>query len=180
MGAGIIVCGLNGVGKSTLGKSLAEKLHYHFLDIEDIYFPKTDPQYLYAAPRTRPEVDGLLLAELTAHERFVFAAVKGDYVDNISAFLQCAVLIDVPKEIRIQRVRTRSFDKFGSRMLQGGDLYEQEERFFALVASRADDTVETWIQSLRCPIIRVDGTRPIEENVHVIIHQMQPMTKRLP
>lgn len=45
MGTGIIICGLNGVGKSTLGKALAEKLHFHFIDNEDLYFPKTDTNY---------------------------------------------------------------------------------------------------------------------------------------
>ncbi len=30
MGTGIIICGLNGTGKSTLGKALAEKLHFLF------------------------------------------------------------------------------------------------------------------------------------------------------
>ena len=36
MGTGIIVCGLNGTGKSTLGKALAEALGHHFIDSEDI------------------------------------------------------------------------------------------------------------------------------------------------
>ncbi len=53
MGIGIIVCGLNGVGKSTLGKALAEKLNFYFIDNEDLYFPKTDSKYMYAIPRTR-------------------------------------------------------------------------------------------------------------------------------
>ena len=53
---GIIICGLNGTGKSTLGKALAEKLHFHFIDIENLYFPKTNPNYIYASPRTRKEV----------------------------------------------------------------------------------------------------------------------------
>ena len=31
MGTGIIICGLNGAGKSTIGKALAQKLDFHFL-----------------------------------------------------------------------------------------------------------------------------------------------------
>ena len=50
MGTGIIICGLNGTGKSTLGKALAEKLHFYFIDNEDLYFPKIGPAYVYAAP----------------------------------------------------------------------------------------------------------------------------------
>lgn len=34
------------------------------------------------------------------------------------------------KEIRIQRVKSRSFQKFGKRILLGGDLYEKEKQFF--------------------------------------------------
>ncbi len=173
MGTGMIVCGLNGTGKSTLGRALAEKLQFYFIDNEDLYFPKKDPAYIYAAPRTREEVETLLLNEIEKHENFVFASVKGDYGERIYPFFQYAVLIEVPKAIRIERVKNRSFQKFGNRMLFGGDLYEQEERFFDFVKSRAEDTVEKWIQSLKCPIIRIDGTKPIEENINLVIEQIQ-------
>ncbi len=83
---GIIVCGLNGTGKSTLGKALAEKLHFCFIDIEDLYFPKTDPDYIYASPRTREKVGKLLLHEVKTHENFILASVKGDYGEVISFF----------------------------------------------------------------------------------------------
>ena len=32
---GILICGLNGTGKSTLGRMLAERLGYCFIDNED-------------------------------------------------------------------------------------------------------------------------------------------------
>lgn len=172
MGTGIIICGLNGTGKSTLGKALAEKLHFYFIDNEDLYFPKTDINYKYSFPRTHEEVGKLLFEEIKAHENFVFASVKGDYGESIYPFFQYIVLIDAPKDIRIQRVKNRSFQKFGDRMLFGRDLYEQEERFFDLVKSRPENIVEEWAQSLNCPIIRVDGTKPIEENTDFIISQM--------
>lgn len=168
MGKGIIVCGLNGAGKSTLGKALAERLNFYFIDNEDLYFPKTDPHYDYAYPRTREEVEKLLFSEIKAHENFVFASVKGDYGEKIYPLLQYAVLIDVRKDIRMQRVRNRSFRKFGDRMLPGGDLYGQEETFFELVKSRTEDMVEEWVHTLSCPVIRIDGTRPIDENVALI------------
>ena len=58
-------------------------------------------------------------------------------------------------------------------MLPGGDLYEQEKQFFDLVESKAEDTAEKWVQSLNCPIIRVDGTKPIEKNINLIMEQIQ-------
>ncbi len=172
MGTGILICGLNGAGKSTLGKALAEKLHFYFIDNEDLYFPKTDPNYMYASPRTREEAKKLLFREIKAHENFVFASVKGDYGEEIYPFFQYVILIDVPKDIRMERVKNRSFQKFGNRMLPGGDLHEQEEGFFEFVKSRAENTVKEWVQLLSCPIIRIDGTKPIEENIDFIIKEI--------
>ena len=173
MGMGIIVCGLNGSGKSTLGKALAEKLHFHFIDNEDLYFPKTDAHYIYGSLRTREEVEKLLWSEIMAHENFVFSSVRGDYGETIYPFFQYAVLIDVPKHIRIQRVRNRSFQKFGERMLLDGDLHEQEEKFFDFVKSRPENTVEEWVKSLKCPVLRIDGTKAIEKNVDFIMERIQ-------
>lgn len=170
---GIIICGLNGTGKSTLGKALAEKLHFYFIDIENLYFPKTDPNYIYASPRTRKEVEKLLLDEMKTHKNFILASVKGDYGEYIYPLIQYAILLDVPKNIRLQRVKKRSFQKFGNRMLSGGDLYEQEEKFFHFVESRDENTVEEWVKSLKCPVIRIDGTQPIDENTKFIIEYIQ-------
>lgn len=173
MGIGIIVCGLNGSGKSTIGRALSEKLRFHFIDNENLFFPKIDSNYIYASPRSREEAVKLLMNEVRIHENFVFAAVKGDYGKEILPFYQYAVLIDVPKDIRLSRVRNRSFQKFGNRMLPGGDLYEREEAFFDMVGSRTDNYVEEWVQSLNCQIIRIDGTKPTDENTRLIIEQIQ-------
>lgn len=172
MGTGIMICGLNGSGKSTVGKALAEKLRFHFIDNEYLYFPKTDHRYIYACSRTREEAERRFLHEIKAHENFVFACVKGEFEEAISALFQYAVLIDVPQDIRMQRVVCRSFQKFGKRMLPGGDLYEQEKSFFEIVKARTQDTVEEWIQLLSCPVIRIDGTKPLESKLNLIIKQM--------
>jgi len=169
MGTGIQICGLNGSGKSTLGKALAERLNFYYIDNENLYFSRTDTDQPYTDPKSRTEVERLLKDEISKHPDFVFSAVKGDYGKDIIPMYNYVVMIDVPKEIRIRRVRNRSFQKFGYRMLVGGDLHSQEEMFFHMVESRQDEYVEKWLRHLNCPIIRVDGTKPIGENVEYII-----------
>lgn len=110
--------------------------------------------------------------EAKKHPHFVFAAVKGDYGKAIIPLYQYAVIIDVPKQIRSQRIRNRSFQKFGNRMLSGGELYQQEEAFFQLAASQQEDEVESWVRTLPCPVIQVDGTKPVAENVKYIIKEI--------
>ncbi len=169
---GILVCGLNGAGKSTLGRALANSLCFRIIDVEDLYFPKTDPNYLYASPRTEDEFRALLKTEVTAHDKFVLASVKCSYDNVVTERFNLAVLIEVPKQIRMARVRARSYEKFGERMMPGGDLYEIEESFFRKIDSRTDDLVENEIKCLLCPVIRVDGTKPIDENVEFIIGEI--------
>ena len=53
MTKGIVVCGLNGCGKSTLSRALAEKLGLYFIDNENLYFSRNAADEPYANPRTR-------------------------------------------------------------------------------------------------------------------------------
>ena len=53
-------------------------------------------------------------------------------------------------------------------MLEGGDLYERENSFIVLAQNRPDDYVERWIETVNIPVIRIDGTRPVEENVEYL------------
>ena len=166
---GILICGLNGSGKSTLGRMLAERIGYDFIDNEDLYFPKTDGSYLFSAPRSKEEAVRILEERIDENGRFVFAAVKGDYGDKLTEALDVIVLIDVPKEIRSRRVRDRSFKRFGERMLPGGDLYEKETAWFSLTDSRPEDYTLKWLDTVKRPVICVDGTKPAEENIDYLV-----------
>lgn len=164
----IIICGGNGAGKSTFGKSLAEAMGYQFRDIEDYYFPKTDGNYLYAVTRTREEVGRLLLEDMRKYEHFILASVKGDYGIEVESQFNCAILLHVPKEIRMQRVKDRSFQKFGSRMLPGGDLYEKEKAFLEMVENRSETMAEDWLDATSLPVIRLDGTKSAAHNIEQV------------
>lgn len=91
MGTGILVCGLNGAGKSTLGKALAEKLHFYFIDDEELYFPQTASDVIYASSRTREEAVELLFRKIRQHKNFVIASVKGNYGASFYPFIQCII-----------------------------------------------------------------------------------------
>ena len=166
---GILICGLNGTGKSTLGRILADRMGYEFIDNEDLFFPKTDPLYTFSSPRSEEEVIRLLEDKISGNNRFVFAAVKGNYGGRLIALLDYIVLIEVSKQIRSNRVRDRSYQKFGDRILPGGDLYEKENKWFSLTDNRPDTYVTDWLETLDRPVIRIDGTLPVEKNVNYLV-----------
>lgn len=157
---GIAIVGLNGSGKTTLGRALAERLGYYRMDVEDYYFPKSDVPY--AVARTREEVERLMLADIAEHGNFVLSSVCADFA-AIEQFYELIVYLEAPKTERMERIRQRSVDKFGSRVLPGGDMYEQEENFFAFAASRTPDKIEKWIKNAACPVLRIASTRAVDE-----------------
>lgn len=165
---GVIICGMNGSGKSTLGRALADSLGWRFIDNEDLYFPKADPAHPFAVQRTKDEVEALLLAEVRRDDKFVFAAVRGNYGAEVLPYYKAAVLVEVPRDIRLERVKARSYGKFGARMRPGGDLYESEKAFYDLIAARPEDYATRWLDTVEIPVLRLDGTRPVGENVTLI------------
>ncbi len=173
MASVIAVCGLNGAGKSTLGAVLAESLGYVFIDIEDLYFPKNDPEYMYSDPRPFAEVERLLGEILSHGGGYVLSAVRCNFKKEVISQIKCAVYLEVPKEIRLMRVYERSYRKFGERMKEGGDLYEKEKSFFEHVKSRDEKTVLDWLSNVTCPVIVTDGTRPIDESVNYIKEKLK-------
>lgn len=110
---GILICGLNGAGKSTLGRLLTERIGYTYIDNEELYFSKTDVIYPFSNPRRKEEVIRLLQEIIADNSRFIFTTVKGDYGDKLISSLDYIVLIDVPKQVRRQRIRDRSYSRYG-------------------------------------------------------------------
>ncbi len=163
---GIVVVGANGSGKTTFATGLAAALGYTHMDIETYSF--YDSAIPYKSPRPREEVQRLLFSDMKKHERFVFSAVNGDFGEEINALYDCVIYMEAPLSVRLERVRQRSFAKFGSRVLKGGDLYEQEQQFLDFVATRTMDKTEMWLKKSSCPILYIDGTKSVKDNVAMV------------
>lgn len=177
---GVLLCGLNGSGKSTVGRALAATLGWRFLDAEDYFFPSRAPGEPYAAPVPREEAHARLLADVETGEPFVLAAVRCGVGPALTARLRLAVLLTVPPGVRQARLRQRSAAQFGSRALPGGDLHEREERFLAMAASRSEADLLPGLTGLPCPLLTLDGTRPVAGTVARLTEILQPPERSRP
>ena len=172
---GICICGLNGSGKTTLARALADALHYRHMDVEDYYFP--DAEQPYANARPQEEAARLLAADVRKNPRFVFSTVNGKAWEAMLQACSLVIYLEAPVTLRMERIRRRAEERFGARVQPGGDLYEQEEAFFAFAEGRRTEPIEAWLQTLACPILRLDGRLPIEENLHRILSDLQSQSK---
>lgn len=166
---GIIVFGANGCGKTTLGCELSRKLNIKHLDVEDYYFEESEIPY--SKPRSKDTVIELMLVDIEKCDSFVLSAVTGDYGDKISSMYKLGVFLSVPVDIRLERVERRSLEQYGERVLVGGDMYEQEQEFLEFVKTRNLSIIDEWVKTLACPILHLDGTKAISENIQLIIEK---------
>ena len=183
---GIAIFGLNGAGKSTLTHALAKELKFYEMDVEDYYFPEQkesrksaleniatnaadcSEELPYSNSRSKEEVQEALLKDVEEHSDFILAGVNMNWCEEILSRIEFAFWVKAPLEKRLERIRCREEKRFGARVLQGGDMYEQQEEFRKVVASREEASLKECVQKLPCPVVVLDGTLPVECNIKKI------------
>ncbi len=172
----IIICGLNGVGKSTTARLLAERLHYCYLDAENYYFPDKFADNKYAVSRTIDDFACELLSDIRNGENVVFASVDGRFGRDIEAEFTAAVMLRLPLDERVARIRARSIEKFGDKVKPGGIMFEQEEDFIRSCMKKSEERVTSWLDSLDIPTIYINSGRYIDDilsDITIFINSLQ-------
>ena len=172
---GIIVFGAPGAGSTTLGQELARVLGFLHLDL-DHYFWRWDVEVPYTSHRSIPEMYDYIMADIERTQHFVISGSMGESSRGLfNSCFDMAVFITVPAAIRVDRLRSRTQLQFGARVLEGGDMYENNSKFIESSANYETNgrlaAHEKWITELLCPIVRVDGTKNISENAMWIAEQ---------
>ena len=187
MPEGIAIVGLNGSGKSTLVHALAKELDYYEIDVEDYYFPEQresrraalDGEYgdsrdylgavPYSAARTKEEVEEGIAKDIAAHPRYILTGVTVNWNEEILSTIKYIFWLKTDREERVRRVKEREEKRWGVRVAEGGDMYEQQRRFHEYAGKRDESIVMRSIAALNCPALMLDSTRPIEDSVRQII-----------
>lgn len=166
MSNGIIITGLNGCGKSTVCKLLAEKMNYYSMDVEDYYF--IDSDIPYSKFHTHEQTKKLMLDDIEKHNNFVLATVNCDWGEEIASMCKLAVVLKAPLDIRMERIKKREYEKFADRVLKGGDLYESQQKFHNKVLSRGEEHIAKQMQFITSPVLELDATLTINDIVKTI------------
>ena len=165
----IHILGASGSGTTTLGKEISEKYGYKHLDTDDYFWLPTNPKY--TTKREISERQRLLSEAITTAERCVISGSLCGWGDIFIPKFQLVIYVETPSEIRIERLKQREYNQFGDRILPGGDMHENHIEFLEWAAKydtagieQRSLTVHTkWLEKINCPIITVDGTKPVNE-----------------
>lgn len=132
MSRGIIIFGSPGSGTTTLGREVSLRLGFKHFDLDDYLWLK-DSDLPFTATRPRKELTKLLMEDISKFPNFVMSGSMDSYNEPFVPLFDWAVLNSVPVELRIERINKREFSRFGSRILPGGDMYENHMKFLDLV-----------------------------------------------
>ena len=170
----IHILGASGSGTTTLGRALAARLQCPHFDTDDYFWLPTDPPYTQQRERTKRQQ--LLMNDLTAHDAWVVSGSLCGWGDVAIPLFALVIFLAIPHDIRMARLHRREQERFGERMLPGGDMYEVSQAFLLWAASydeggldiRSRQLHEAWLGMLPCPILCFEGEYTIEEQLAVL------------
>lgn len=189
---GIAIFGPNGAGKSTLAHALWKVTGFCELDAEDLYFPEQRVSRLHAleqdtvietphlgdlpfsVPRSKAEVEQALLEAIRQHDRFILSGVSMNWNREILSHIELAFVLRAPLHTRLERIQKREALRFGDRVLPSGDMYVQQLEFRKMVEDRDPAMIERSADRLTCPVIPLDSTQPVAQNLTVILAHLYP------
>jgi adenylate kinase family enzyme len=174
------VTGASGCGVTTLGAALAARLGAVHIDADDHFWIATDPPY--REKREVPERLARIRAEQARTGRWVLSGTLDGWAESVSRDAELIVFLEVPTEVRVERLRARERARFGDALLQDGAMHEHHLEFIDWAAQYDDGTLagrnrprhEAWLASLDKPVLRLDGARPTEELVEAVVRRGLP------
>ncbi len=180
MTRGIIIFGSPGSGTTTLGRDVAKRLGFQHFDLDD-YLWRWDTEIPFTVTRPREELIELLMGDISKFPHFVMSGSMDSYNMPFVPLFDLAVFNSAPVETRVERVNARELARFGERILPGGDMFENHKNFLSCVCRYDTDgspcrrVHEQWAATLPCPVLHIDGTVAIAENVARIVEQYKSL-----
>jgi adenylate kinase family enzyme len=179
----IHLTGASGSGVTTLGRALAGQLALPHHDSDDYFWLPTAPPY----QTTRPASERLRLMREMFLPRldWVLSGSVTGWGEELVPLFDLVVFVSTSREIRLKRLRAREAAHFGAdAVIPGGWRHDETESFVEWASHyEAGDREgrnlakhEAWLAGLPCPVVRVDGARPLVE----LVEQLCSEAERLP
>lgn len=173
----IHIFGASGSGASTLGAHLARKIGGLHLDTDSYYWQETDPPF--TQKRNPAERISMIERDVLGVTNWVLSGSISNWGDALLHRFTLAVFLYLDPAIRMARIAARERERYGSRILPGGEMRQQHLEFmewagsydFAKAPIRSFDLHERWMLELSCPIIRLDSDRPVGELCDAVLQR---------
>lgn len=181
----IHIYGASGSGTSTLGRKISEELGYKFMDTDDYFWLPTDPQY--TTKRSKEERLALMKKDISENENIVISGSLVDWGDELIPLFTLTIRLVTDTDIRIERLRVREKQKFGDRIMPGGDMYTNHIEFIEWARKydtgsmdmRSKAKHDEWQTLLLCKQVVLNGAGDLEENFKKVQAEINSVIGRI-
>ena len=171
--------GASGSGTSTIGRFISDKAGYYFMDTDNYFWEPTNPPY--TTKRNVSDRVALMKSDIEKYGKVVISGSLVGWGDELIPLFTLAIRVVTDTAIRIDRLKKRERDHFGSRIDEGGDMYEIHRKFIGWAASydnggidmRSKAEHDEWQKLLQCRQILLDGSLPVEKNFETVQRYLQ-------
>lgn len=182
----IHLMGAPGAGITTLGKNLAQQLDYKQLDADDYHWFTTDPEP-YRRRRNPDHRRKLLSEDLEKEKKWILTGSICDWGTTFAPQFQAAIFCYAPTEIRLDRIKKREMERYGTnRLTNGGDLQLVFEKFLHWAAEYDSNTERNrshhmeldWLQQhCTCPILHLNTATSPTQSTQTVLQWLKQLHK---
>lgn len=174
----INLLGASGTGKTTLGKALADELGYAHFDSDAYFHLPTDPPFQQQRDpdaRTR-----MLLADLPDDGRWVLSGSVISWTPHPELAFDLIVFLYLPPDVRLERLRQRERERYGTRLDAGGDMHEDHQAFMTWSSGYDEGKValnnlkihRDWLERQIVPVLELNQPMTTTEQIERIVARM--------
>jgi adenylate kinase family enzyme len=176
----IHITGASGAGVTTLGRALADTLALPHHDTDDYLWKPTTPPYREL--RETNERSRLMQEMFLPRADWVLSGGLDGWGDAVVPCFDLVVFLRTPQDLRMRRLQAREARHFGADSIgPGGWRFDETESFLDWASHYEDGTREgrnlarheAWLATLPCPVLRLDGSRPVAELVDEVLRKLQ-------
>jgi adenylate kinase family enzyme len=171
----IHLTGAAGSGVTTLGQALAAEFSIPCHDTDDFYWLPTNPPF--REKRLIPDRLRLMREMFLERPAWVLSGALESWGSGLADHFDFVVLVRTRTSLRLERLRRREALRHGFQEIRGTwPVLPESEPFLRWAAeydhgglsARSFLRHQIWLESLRCPVLSVDGSRPVAELVESI------------
>lgn len=167
----IHITGASGSGTTTIAKAIQEHFGYTHLDTDDFFWEDTDPPF---TQKTSLHERRLKLGNaMKAAGKCVISGSLTEWGDVFIPQFDLVLYVSTSTTVRLERLRQRELQSFGDRILPGGDMFDNHQKFIQWAAQydtggpdmRSAGHHKKWLEQIPCPVIFLDGAAPLHETL---------------
>ena len=163
----IHIVGASGAGVTTLGRALADVMACPHHDTDDYFWLPTTPPYR----DRRPVADRLRLMREMFMERpnWVLSGSLDDWGHAVIPLFDLVVFVYVPTPMRLRRLWDRETRRgfVDDEFIEWASHYDDGTR-----EGRNLPRHEAWLQTMHCPVLRLDGMLPTTAQVDQVMAEI--------